>query len=237
MSADALDPNAAPLIQRRYRYTPASELGEIDDSLRGTTHYDYDRAGRLTRAQTASPQLGHGLERFAWDAADNLLQREAANTLEGNRLLTWQDRKSGEQRLEYDPFGRLIAKHAAIGSQRFVWDEDDQLIRAEGPKGTTTFDYDPLGRRIAKHHRPNGNGHGNGHGEVTTRFVWDGLRMAQEIRKDGFRTNVRSWVYDPASGGGYTPIAASTRDWGRMAPPVPRSSTRSTPTTSAPRKS
>ncbi|NJD05056.1 MAG: hypothetical protein FIA97_00980 [Methylococcaceae bacterium] len=45
--------------------------------------------------------------------------------------------------------------------------------------------------------------------------------MVQEIREDGFQTSVRTWVYDPASGGGYTPIACLDQGLGENGAPGP----------------
>jgi RHS repeat-associated protein len=63
----------------------------------------------------------------------------------------------------------------------------------------TRFDYDPLGRRIASSETRRD---AYGSSEVQRkRFVWQGLRMVQEIRESG----VSSYIYSPDEM--YTPLA------------------------------
>ncbi|BBA36808.1 YD repeat [Methylocaldum marinum] len=219
---DTLDPDA--LIGRRYAYTDAGELDCIHDCRRGDSRYHYDRAGRLTQAGTLSPTLGYSQERFAWDAADNLVQL-GDPPVPGNRLGTWRGHRGEALRYAYDPFGRLTAKHTPAGVQRFTWDDQDQLIAVEDGRGITRFAYDPLGRRTAKWHEPKSPGRyiGDPHTPGKTRFVWEGLRLLQAITEDARGTQVRTWAYDPAGGSGYTPIAAIDQGLGpdrEVGPPM-----------------
>ncbi|WGS52594.1 DUF6531 domain-containing protein [Paraburkholderia sp. D15] len=185
---------------RSYRYDANGELAELDDGLRGSTQYRYDPAGQLLRQFRAS---GNSVETFAWDAAGNLLddaQRASRGYVEGNRLRMWQD-----LRFEYDAWGNLATKRKGANRvQHFEYDAQDRLIavRTENIRGVVEarFQYDPLGRRTAKtetrrdtfglHHAPEHRG-----------FVWQGLRMVQEIRETG----VSSYVYSPEAA--YSPVA------------------------------
>ncbi|WP_186214931.1 RHS repeat-associated core domain-containing protein, partial [Burkholderia gladioli] len=187
-------------LWRNYGYDAAGELAESHDGLRGSTQFSYDPAGYLTqRVNTADRQL----ESFAWDAAGNLLddaQRSSRGYVEGNRLRMWQN-----LRFDYDAFGNLATKlRGANQRQQFTYDGQDRLVavRTQGARGVveTRFAYDPLGRRIAKTDTTL-DVRGVTLREETKRFVWEGLRLAQEVRDTG----VSSYVYSPDAP--YTPAA------------------------------
>jgi RHS repeat-associated protein len=186
-------------LWRSYRYTRLGELAEQQDSVRGRIDYHYDPAGRLLRQQRSAdlPQ-----EQFVWDAAGNLLDNshgKSQGLVEGNRLKVWQD-----LRFEYDPWGNV--SHKRKGSrlaQRFTFDAEDRLVAVTCEEAQrvveTRFDYDPIGRRIASSETRRD---AYGSSEVQRkRFVWQGLRMVQEIRESG----VSSYIYSPDEM--YTPLA------------------------------
>jgi hypothetical protein len=159
--------------------------------VRGRIDYHYDPAGRLLRQHRS---LDLPQEQFVWDAAGNLLDNN-----HGNRLKVWQD-----LRFEYDPWGNV--SHKRKGSrlaQRFTFDAEDRLIAVTCEEAQriveTRFDYDPIGRRIASSETRRD---AYGSSEVQRkRFVWQGLRMVQEIRESG----VSSYIYSPDEM--YTPLA------------------------------
>jgi RHS repeat-associated protein len=191
-------------LWRTYRYSAEGELAEQSDNTRGALQFQYDPAGQLlkrTSANTAADSRTNA-EQFAWDAAGNLLddiQRKSAGRVEGNRLTMWQD-----TRFEYDPWGNLKTKRkVSKQTQHFTFDADNRLVkvRTESPRGAeeTTFEYDALGRRIGKtdkHIEVNGISH-----TEHKRFVWQGLRMVQELRETG----LSNYIYSTESP--YTPLA------------------------------
>ncbi|MDR3054013.1 MAG: hypothetical protein LBU53_01220, partial [Zoogloeaceae bacterium] len=164
------------LIERAYAYRKAGEVERVDDKHRGQIRLSYDKDGRLLERYRDSAALGYQSERFGWDEADNhypvtggsasahigtaqALAQEQSPT-KGNRLLGTLMQRAGidrPERLDYDPFGRLIARRDEHGHllQLLHWDDDDQLIAVEEEKGVTLFAYDPLGRRSDKWHLPN----------------------------------------------------------------------------------
>ena len=189
-----------PRLWRRFEYEAAGDLASTDDGLRGPTRYHHDPAGQLLERANADGSV----ERFAWDAAGNLLDdvsRASTGRIEGNRLKVWQD-----LRFSYDAFGRLATKQrGGSRSERFVFDARDQLVevrreRGDGRVVIARFAYDALGRRIATEDRIE-----DAQGTVLRargkRFVWQGLRMAQEIGEGATTT----YVYSPDSA--YVPIA------------------------------
>jgi RHS repeat-associated protein len=186
-------------LWRSYSYQASGSMAEQRDNIRGTIDYQYDPAGQLQRQTRSADQRQ---EKFSADAAGNLLDdpaRKSRGQVAGNRLMMWQD-----IRFEYDAWGNLSSKRkGAHHIQRFVFDDQDRLLSVitEDLRGKSEahFHYDPLGRRIAAsevHTTANGRMH-----TVRKRFVWQGLRMAQEVRDNG----VSSYIYSPDAA--YTPLA------------------------------
>jgi RHS repeat-associated protein len=195
------------VVWRRYQYSPAGELAVQEDGLRGTLAFKYDEAGQLQKRTRWDASRGQSdLEQFAWDAAGNLIDAarhgSSAGRVEGNRLRVWQD-----CRFDYDPWGNLIAKQRGTHrKQVFRFDAEDRLMMVtdEGPPGApgtqTHFEYDALGRRIGRTvTRRDPGGYVS---SETRRFVWQGLRLAQEIRDN---SGTSSHVYSPEAA--YTPMA------------------------------
>ena len=112
-------------------------------------------------------------------------------------------------RFEKTPWGNLATKRkGSQQTQHFVFDAEDRLVavKTHHHRGTseTRFAYDALGRRIsvtehhAEHHAVPRSTQAATH---TRRFVWQGLRMVQELGEHG----CSSYVYSPDSP--YTPLA------------------------------
>ncbi len=203
--AQSLAPGQGQLW-RTYRYSAEGELAEQNDSTRGAWQYQYDPAGQMLAR--SRPDGRSELERFAWDAAGNLLaqaQGKSAGRTQGNRLTLWQD-----IRLAYDAWGNLATKRSGNRqTQHFVFDDENRLlaVKTENTSGTTQarFEYDALGRRIARsEHSLDPKGQPDG-ALYTRRFVWQGLRMVQELRDTG----LSNYVYSPDSA--YTPLARVDR--------------------------
>ena len=186
-------------LSRSYSYGMQNELRNKGDQLRGTTAYQYDPEGRLLAGSTADQRH----EQFGWDDADNLQTRYQGyvsnGALKNNRLMVWQD-----IRYAYDAFGNVQTKlKGNWQTQHFTYDADNRLLQiignTEHGQSTTRFDYDALGRRIAKQVIQPGNLRPESIEE--TRFIWQGMRMAQEIQADQLST----YVYDPDAE--YSPLA------------------------------
>ena len=64
-------------VKRRYHYDRNGNLSESSDQRSGTTPFEYDPLGRITRA---------GAQTFAFDPAHNLLDPTAQQPVSGNRL-------------------------------------------------------------------------------------------------------------------------------------------------------
>ena len=180
---------AQTAVKRSYGYDRTGNLTHSTDQRTGTTQFEYDRLGRITKA---------GSELFAFDPAHNILSDDL-NPIPDNRLKTYNGNS-----YYYDDLGNLIHRELADGEvQNYFYDLHDQLVKAEifkkdGTKETWSYTYDALGRRIGKGrlkneevsetsfpHDLSGNDLEN-----QTRFVWDGSHLLQEIHPDGRYTYI-----------------------------------------------
>ena len=211
-------------VKRSYGYDRTGNLTHNTDQRTGTTQFEYDKLGRITKA---------GNELFAFDPAHNILDiptekvkpypapspvgegwgegKTAAllsansNAITDNRLKTYNGTT-----YYYDELGNLIHRELADGEvQNYFYDLHDQLVKAEifkkdGMKETWAYTYDALGRRIGKGRLKNEEVSDDL--ENPTRFVWDGSHLLQEIHSDGRYTYIYT---DPDS---YEPLA-QVRDW------------------------
>ena len=197
---------AQTAVKRSYGYDRTGNLTHSTDQRTGTTRFEYDKLGRITKA---------GSELFAFDPAHNILSDNNSPTVPDNRLKTYNGTT-----YYYDDLGNLIHRELADGEvQNYFYDLHDQLVKAEifkkdGTKETWAYTYDALGRRIGKGrlkneevsetsfpHDLSGNDLEN-----QTRFVWDGSHLLQEVHPDSRYTYIYT---DPDS---YEPLA-QIRDW------------------------
>ena len=179
-------------VKRRYHYDRNGNLSESSDQRGGTTPFEYDPLGRITRA---------GAQTFAFDPAHNILDPTAQQPVSGNRL----QRYNGHS-YYYDDYGNTVQHETADGSQHnLYYDLYDRLEKAEvfrrnesggWDKQTWVYQYDALDRRIRK-----GRLKEDGGLEDETRFVWDGSRLLQEVYARGRYT----YVY--ADQDSYEPLA------------------------------
>jgi RHS repeat-associated protein len=142
-----------------------------------TAGYRFDQAGRLAGIgyRHGGDDLGEltytydraGRRRaVSGDLAATALPEPFAGAVfdAGNRLVEF-----GGTTLAYDEAGNLVDD----GANTYTWNARGQLIAIDGPV-SAEFAYDPFGRRVAK--TIDG---------ATTRYVWDGDNLAQQISPDG----------------------------------------------------
>ena len=197
-SNDLLRPSEKPFRRPKQCNETVSDfdrngnLTESSDQRSGTTRFEYDPLGRITRA---------GAQTFAFDPAHNLLDPTARQPVGGNRL----QRYNGHS-YYYDDYGNTVQHESADGSQHnLYYDLYDRLEKAEvfrrnesggWDKQTWVYQYDALDRRIRK-----GRLKEDGGLEDETRFVWDGSRLLQEVYARG------SYTYVYADQDSYEPLA------------------------------
>ena len=174
LHAHAVTQQQHTLYQRHYDYDKAGNLTRLLDTRKGEHHYHYDPLNRLTRADQ---------ERFGHDPASNLLMqdRPGPDIVAGNRLMI-----QGDHHYDYDAFGNLIRERRGKGHQlvtEYRYDCQHRLIGIKKPNGqTASYRYDPFGRRISK--TVDG---------ITTEFFWQGDTLIAEHHADRHR----SYLYEP----------------------------------------
>jgi len=182
---------SAYAVKRSYGYDRTGNLTHSTDQRTGTTRFEYDKLGRITKADS---------EVFAFDPAHNILSDNNSPTVTDNRLKTYNGTT-----YYYDNLGNLIHRELADGEvQNYFYDLHDQLVKVEifkkdGSKETWAYRYDALGRRIGKGRLKNEEVSDGL--EEETRFVWDGSHLLQEVHPDGRYTYIYT---DPDS---YEPLA------------------------------
>ncbi|MCR4456226.1 RHS repeat-associated core domain-containing protein [Pseudescherichia sp. L3] len=159
-----------------YRNNPVRE--ERDDDPFSWYHWQYDSTGRLLSQDGTLP----GREQWRWDAAGNPTE-QPGEKITHNRVT----QLNGIQ-WRYDVHGRTVEKDDGQTRWHYRYDGEHRLAEVTSrprdrtrPQVAVSFRYDPLGRRISKTCRRTLAGQPHGR-EVTTRFVWEGARLQQEIR-------------------------------------------------------
>jgi len=160
-----------------------------------STQYQYDTASRLTALvyQNVAGLLGDLT--YQYDAGGNrvriggsfartlLPEAVAGATYDGaNRQLAF-----GTKQMTFDANGNLTTISGASPTG-FTWDARDRLVGLEQQGTLASFNY-AFGRRVGK--TVNG---------ATTRFVYDGLDVAQQLESQRTTSYLRSLAIDEAFG-------------------------------------
>ncbi|WP_180384181.1 RHS repeat-associated core domain-containing protein, partial [Neisseria dumasiana] len=203
-------------VKRSYGYDKTGNLLHSTDQRTGTTHFEYDKLGRITQADD---------ERFAFDPAHNILSTNGQTVSDGLNAVT-DNRIKHYNGISYyyDDLGNLIHRELPNGEvQNYFYDLHDQLVKVEifkkdGNKETWVYRYDALGRRISKGYLKTENTnevsdrHSTDHACLKTEngkdildseiaFLWDGSHLLQEHNSDGLYT----YIYTDADS--YEPLA------------------------------
>ncbi|EIQ8255369.1 PAAR/RHS domain-containing protein, partial [Salmonella enterica subsp. enterica serovar Typhimurium] len=120
------------VTSRDYYWNNHGEVGTIDDGLRGSVVYSYDRSGYLTGR---SGQM-YDHDRYYYDKAGNLLDNEGQGAVMSNRLPG-----CGRDRYGYNEWGELTTRR----DQQLEWNAQGQLTRVISGNTETHYGYDALG--------------------------------------------------------------------------------------------
>lgn len=182
-----------PVIQRDYKYNVAGNLAQIEDLLRGLTHYHYDGNDQLTQVDGAIK------EAFDFDPAGNLLKSNdgEAQYDQGNQL-----RLHGDRHFSYDKRGNLIQENR--GKQQslqanYQYNGWNQLTSVEKDGFKTYYQYDALGRRIGKTVT-----HMKSKQQKKTTFCWNGDVLWSETNHTPKGTQSQHYLFEPNS---FRPLA------------------------------
>ena len=184
------------LASRHYRYDPAGNLAELNDSLLGKNRYQYNALNQLTEAVLEpTTQSSYALaEYFTHDKAGNVLgtdltEKDLANIkIKGNQLLQQKDKYFG-----YDAYGNLTqVRKNETAFFDYEYDSLHRLIKLMNHETgeIVEYQYDAFGRRIQKSITPT-----TKDGRVltakeqkkqtkTTHFLWQGDRLLAEYEEE-----------------------------------------------------
>lgn len=178
----------------------------MTDPQGGKWRYVYDLPGHITETHDPLGRVEQAQWHPVWhqpetevDAAGNLLGRRAGEraTAENsvvpfNRLMSYRG-----VHYRYDEFGRAVEKEGRSGTQSYRYDAEHRMVEVTTARGTYRYVYDALGRRTEKQHiSPDGKPYNR------TKFLWDGMRLAQESRPEGTGS-----LYIYRDQGSYEPLA------------------------------
>lgn len=178
----------------------------MTDPQGGKWRYVYDLQGHITETHDPLGRVEQAQWHPVWhqpetevDAAGNLLGRRAGEraTAENsvvpfNRLMSYRG-----VHYRYDEFGRAVEKEGRSGTQSYRYDAEHRMVEVTTARGTYRYVYDALGRRTEKQHiSPDGKPYNR------TKFLWDGMRLAQESRQEGTGS-----LYIYRDQGSYEPLA------------------------------
>ncbi|EOU7101127.1 RHS repeat-associated core domain-containing protein, partial [Shigella flexneri] len=178
----------------------------MTDPQGGKWRYVYDLQGHITETHDPLGRVEQAQWHPVWhqpetevDAAGNLLGRRAGEraTAENsvvpfNRLMSYRG-----VHYRYDEFGRAVEKEGRSGTQSYRYDAEHRMVEVTTARGTYRYVYDALGRRTEKQHiSPDGKLYNR------TKFLWDGMRLAQESRPEGTGS-----LYIYRDQGSYEPLA------------------------------
>ncbi len=166
----------------RYAYSPVSNLIEVDDGGGAATRsYKYDPRDRLVTFERPKDRID-----LAYDNSTNAFPPAGASYAAGGVIERWEN-----WTFETDTEGRVTRKYDAATGEgwSYTWNSDGMLTRVDAADGVViTFSYDAFGRRLQKTVIPAG---GRRADAKTTRFVWDGTRLLQEVQSGAGRREDR----------------------------------------------
>ncbi|KEA50859.1 type IV secretion protein Rhs [Mangrovibacter sp. MFB070] len=159
------------------------------------SRWSYDSTGKLQQQEDSRS----GTVNWPQDGAGNPLAQS------GGRVLHNRVTELNGIRWRYDIHGRTVEKISGQQRWRYRYDTEHRLTDVVSetrhrPAVHVSFQYDPLGRRVSKT-RWQVREDGSESTRVTTGFVWEGLRLLQEVHGDIPLT----YVY--ADQGSYEPLA------------------------------
>jgi RHS repeat-associated protein len=189
--ARVVDRDRRTLSEQRYAYDGSSRMVEredIDQDGSDVRRLWHDAEGRLT----SSLDTGSTLQRYEYDRKGNLV-RDGEVPIEIGPMD--EPRRVGDERIEYDALGNVVALPCKLGRLRCAWSEDDRLLETRIGERTIVYRYDALGRRVLK-----------SDGTHSWRYGWLGHQLLWEEYQEapGARPIRRDYLWAPD---GVVPIA------------------------------
>ncbi|EHK63209.1 RHS repeat domain-containing protein [Achromobacter arsenitoxydans] len=179
-------------LARRTRRDAADRLVEVEDAS-GRTLHDYDRRGRLVRS------IGEAYAVYTtWDAGGNIIALDGAGWAPPRLTPDHRVTHVGPMTLAYDGWGRVLRREGPLIRTELTWDAAGRLACVQLRGRVISYVYDAAGRLVGRRV-------GNQGQEMSHTFLWDGLRLIQEVTPNWRAT----YVYEPAPLGqqSYAPAA------------------------------
>jgi|GEM_PF-1998466 len=171
-------------------------------TLDSTIDYSYDALGRLTQEKRTASVNPYQIT-YAYDAAGNRLTKNQSGIITAytyNQLneLTKETTGSNYITYYYDLNGNLIKELPNSGSAtNYYYDSFNRLNKVTGQSLNEIYKYDGVGNRV----EVNSSG-------ILTSFLYDGSNAI--IERNSSRSTNRSYVRNPAAGGGISGIIKRT---------------------------
>ena len=155
---------AGQLIHLMHRLPDEALLGRFDyaydarglrtslETPDGEWSYEHDDAGQLVRAAFSSldPDLPDLDLVYRYDAGGNRLQTmRNGETVDYQVNALNQYLRVGSTRYEFDSDGNLVREESPDGTVEYAWDADNRLMAMESPDGRVEHAYDALGQRVS----------------------------------------------------------------------------------------
>ena len=115
-----------------FGYDGQLQLVSVTDPLGRHWSYEYDPVGNLV----AESDFSGGVLGYAYDAAGQLLRRTNA--------------AGQETAFQRDLLGRIVERHTADAAYRYAYDDEGNLLSAEGPGTVVEYRRDALGRVLSE---------------------------------------------------------------------------------------
>lgn len=192
LTAQKVRSKEGPMFEQTYRYDPAGNLTEKQDSALGTDQFTYNPLGRLVAHLDPQGQLKNYLND---PAGDRLQTRTTQETPDRGGHVDW--RREGVYDddgtyYRFDRAGNLVRRKEAENETLLCWDANQRLVESATNDQRTRYLYDPLGRRVSKTTAG-----------IATHFFWDADTLLGDLIDDKSeengtkRSQLREWVYYP----------------------------------------
>jgi len=170
------------LFSFHYHYDDEDRVQTFKDSAFEHRHYEYDAESQLLAVKSDQPQR---VETYTYDDAGNRVRfnNESVRCNTVNQLT-----QQGNIRCDYDAQGNMTTIALPGKQWKYIFNQQNQLIRAESTQGTVvTFGYDAFGRRVWKRS-----------GVRETHYMWMGNSLLSEVTyQAGQPVSYQDYLYLP----------------------------------------
>lgn len=136
-------PKGDLLVERRYGYDRSGNVIRLEDSLRGSSEFQYDVLNRMVRAHRGSEPE----EWYNYDPVGTITASHSGRRAIGPGARTLS---AGSITLEYDRNGNVSVVSNGADKIYYEYDNDGQVVEVVTGGKRIRYGYDPMGRRAWK---------------------------------------------------------------------------------------